>query len=219
MQICKKEFGAHPQKDPSAGYRPPGKHRGSVANINKQYAEDESLMKYNESLGVGADYQKIRLPGHEDDKGRVFFKDFSLMIYENDGANFIKELKVKMNDSDNVQFVIKEGVEFKIKVIFGVQREMVSGLKLRIQFKKGFMPGVTEDYNMGSYAPRDPKECGEGKKFPSVWVTFAPNMLDELPSGMMVRGKYTATCTILDDDENTYAKFKFKFKVQKKWAD
>jgi Rho GDP-dissociation inhibitor len=83
--------------------------------------------------------------------------------------------------------VIKEGVEYRLKVVFKIQHEVVSGLKyLHVVKRSGIKVDKMEEM-VGSYGPS-----------PDLYTKkFA---LEEAPSGMLARGSYKVKSRFIDDD-------------------
>jgi len=106
----------------------------------------------------------------------------------------------------NSPFTIKEGVEYRMKVKFRIQHEVVSGLKyLQVVKRKGIRVDKTEEM-IGSYGPNPTPESYE-KKF----------MTEEAPSGMLVRGHYDAKSKFIDDDGVTHIEWSWSFDIKKDW--
>ena len=94
------------------------------------------------------------------------------------------------------KFVIKEGIKFRIRIDFVVQREIVTGLRY---VQKTSRLGVTVDkmkYMVGSYAP---------KATPHSYTT----PYEDAPTGMAGRGSYHVTSFFTDDDQHNHLKVCF----------
>ncbi|CAJ1076401.1 rho GDP-dissociation inhibitor 1 [Xyrichtys novacula] len=104
-------------------------------------------------------------------------------------------------------FVLKEGVEYKMKINFKVNKEIVSGLKY-IQFtsRKGVKVDKTE-YMVGSYGPRPGQE-----------YEFLTTM-EEAPKGMLARGTYTVKSKFTDDDKHDHLSWEWSLTIKKDWKD
>lgn len=99
---------------------------------------------------------------------------------------------------------IKEGVNYKVKIDFIVQREIVHGLKY---VQKTYRIGVPVDkmvHMLGSYPP---------KKEIQSYTTPS----EEAPSGLMARGTYTIVSLFTDDDKNEHLKWEWTFEIKKDW--
>lgn len=89
--------------------------------------------------------------------------------------------------------MFKEGAEYRIKVDFIVNREVVSGLKLVNQIKrKGIkIPGGKTTDMLGSYGPKKEAQSAFGQA-------------NDVPKGMMYRGHYTVHSEFVDDDKTCH---------------
>ncbi|XP_033214415.1 rho GDP-dissociation inhibitor 1 isoform X2 [Belonocnema kinseyi] len=101
-------------------------------------------------------------------------------------------------------FVIKEGVSYKIRIDFIVQREIVHGLKY---VQKTYRLGVPVDkmtHMVGSYPPKTEIQS---------YTTPA----EDAPAGVVARGSYTVHSLFTDDDENEHLKWEWTFDIKKDW--
>lgn len=101
-------------------------------------------------------------------------------------------------------FTIKEGIQYKIRIEFFVQREIVHGLKY---VQKTYRLGVPVDkmtHMVGSYPPKT--------EIQSYITGF-----EEAPSGMLARGEYTVCSLFTDDDKTEHLKWEWSLKVEKDW--
>ncbi|OMH85956.1 Rho GDP-dissociation inhibitor [Zancudomyces culisetae] len=162
-------------------------------------ANDESLNKWKESLGLG---QVSTAP--TDDPRRVVIL---AMILEVDGEDKVvadvstAEKAKQLNDSP---MVIKEGVTYRLKVRFKVQHDVISGLKyLHVVKRKGIRVDRLEEM-VGSYGPSD---SYYEKKF----------MPEESPSGFLARGRYNVKSKFIDDDKVTHLEWDWAFEIKKEW--
>ena len=100
--------------------------------------------------------------------------------------------------------VIKEGVEYRMKVRFRVQNDVISGLKyLHVVKRKGIPVDKTEEM-IGSYAPN--AEAYEKKFIP-----------EQAPTGMIARGTYNVRSRFVDDDGNVHLEWHWVFQIKKDW--
>ncbi|KAM5273948.1 rho GDP-dissociation inhibitor 1 isoform 1-T1 [Ctenodactylus gundi] len=103
-------------------------------------------------------------------------------------------------------FVLKEGVEYRIKISFRVNREIVSGMKyIQHTYRKGVKIDKT-DYMVGSYGPR-----AEEYEF----LTPA----EEAPKGMLARGSYNVKSRFTDDDRTDHLSWEWNLTIKKEWKD
>ena len=150
-------------------YKAPAKK--TLEELQKLDAEDESLKKWKESLGVASN-----APGAKGGKKVV---PLELAMEIADRADVVLNLqdasKIEQYKKDPI--VIKEGIEYKLKIKFQVQNDVVSGLKyLHVVKRNGLKVDKAEEM-LGSYGPNaTPYE----KKFQP----------EEAPSGALARGTY-----------------------------
>ncbi|KAL7731859.1 hypothetical protein ACLKA6_017438 [Drosophila palustris] len=120
------------------------------------------------------------------------------------GAAQAEKIIVDPNDTRKL-FVIKEGVQYKVRIDFIVQREIVHGLKY---VQKTYRMGVPVDkmtHMVGSYPPK--KE-----------IQFYLTPAEEAPSGMVSRGTYSVSSVFTDDDKHIHLKWDWTFEIKKDWA-
>ncbi|KND02535.1 uncharacterized protein SPPG_02993 [Spizellomyces punctatus DAOM BR117] len=181
----------------TAGYKPPEKK--TVAELAQLDAQDESLRKWKESLGL-----KTEAAGPVDDPRKVVVLSLGM---ESPGR---PDVSVDLSTADAIaklkdqQMTIKEGVEYRLKVKFKVQHDVVSGLKyLHVVKRKGIRVDKMEEM-LGSYGPAaEPYE----KKF----------LTEEAPSGMLARGHYEVKSKFVDDDGTSHLEWSWSFDIKKEW--
>ena len=108
----------------------------------------------------------------------------------------------KVAKAKTLPLTIKEGAEYRMKVRFRVQHEIVTGLKYLQVVKRAGIQVDKADEMIGSYAPQaEPyvKACA----------------MEQAPSGMMMRGHYTAKSRFVDDDKNVYLEWEWAFDIKK----
>ena len=186
-----------------SGYTP-GKKVGmdELANMD---ADDESLRKYKESL-LG---NTANTYSPADDDRRVVITELKIIfedrpdgdvVYKLDDPKSIEELK-------NKPFTLKEGCKYKTQVSFRVQHEIVSGLKFQNFVYKGPVKVIKETEMLGSYGPKEEAyECCTPRK---GW--------EEAPAGALMRGKYKAKSSFIDDDKVTHLAYEYHFAIAKGW--
>ena len=111
----------------------------------------------------------------------------------------LKELKSKT-------FVLKEGISYRIKIEFIVQREIVHGLKYVQKTYRLSVPVDKMVHMVGSYAPKNDVQS---------YTTVA----EEAPSGLLTRGMYNVHSLFTDDDNNIHLKWEWNFEIKKDWKD
>jgi len=180
-------------------YKPPPQK--TIEEILEADKEDESLRRYKEALlgGAAAGQNVIVEPN---DPRKVIVKKLALVV----GGMSDKELDLtgELTKLKDQKFKIKEGVQYKIRIDFIVQREIVHGLKyVQKTYRKG-IPVDTMTHMVGSYGPK-------------VEIQSYTTPLEEAPSGMLYRGDYTVSSNFTDDDKNSHLKWEWKFEICKDW--
>eukprot|EP01112_Ceratiomyxa_fruticulosa_P012078 TRINITY_DN3325_c0_g2_i1.p1 TRINITY_DN3325_c0_g2~~TRINITY_DN3325_c0_g2_i1.p1 ORF type:complete len:207 (-),score=49.42 TRINITY_DN3325_c0_g2_i1:161-781(-) len=170
-------------------------------------AEDESLRKYKESLLGSA---ATGGPSVTDDPRRVVIKEMRVIFEDRPGGDIVYSLESveELKKMKETPFTLKEGCNYKIRVVFKVQHDIVSGLKyVNFVYRKGVR--VSKDDSMlGSFGPQPkPHE-----------VTFPRIGWDEAPSGLLARGSYTAKTQFIDDDNQVHLEYEYAFAIKKDWA-
>ncbi|KAI0380154.1 immunoglobulin E-set [Hypomontagnella monticulosa] len=175
----------------------------SNKNIPNVDANDESLQRYKQSLGLsgGKDLSDPNDP-------RVCI--IHALTMESPGrAPVTIDLSAPGSESTlkDRPFKIKEGCKFTMVASFKVQHEILSGLQyVQVVKRKGIK--VSKDSEMlGSYAPNTEKQPLYSKRFQE----------EEAPSGMLARGHYNATSSFVDDDKKTHLQFEWSFDIAKDW--
>ncbi|XP_052536340.1 rho GDP-dissociation inhibitor 3 isoform X1 [Tympanuchus pallidicinctus] len=103
-------------------------------------------------------------------------------------------------------FVLKEGVDYRVKVSFKVNREIVCGLKcLHLTYRRG-RPVDRDVFMVGSYAPRAEE-----------YEVVTP--AEEVPRGRLVRGSYRVRSLVTDDDKTEHLAWEWGLCIRKGWED
>ncbi|OBZ84320.1 Rho GDP-dissociation inhibitor [Choanephora cucurbitarum] len=182
----------------TTGYKPGEKK--SLQEYQTLDAEDESLNKWKESLGLN----KSKEVGPHDDPRKVIVEYLALEVQGREDVRVDLSTPHALEQAKNTPFTIKEGVEYRMKVKFRVQHDVVSGLKyLQVVKRKGIPVDKIEEM-IGSYGPA--VDAYEKK--------FAP---EEAPSGMLARGHYDAKSKFVDDDGVTHMEWNWSFDIKKDW--
>lgn len=188
-------------EEESTGYKPPAEK--SLAEIVNADAEDESLVRYKQALlgeAAGGDNALIVVP---DDPRRVIVQKLALVVEGRPDEEL--DLTAGLDEIKKTKFVIKEGIQFRIRIDFIVQREIVTGLKY---IQKTSRMGVTVDkmtHMVGSYAPK-------------LTAHSYTTPLEDAPSGMTGRGSYHVNSLFTDDDKNEHLKWEWSIEVKKDWS-
>lgn len=188
---------AENEEPETVNYKPPAQK--SVKEIHDLDKDDESLRKYKEALlGSGITEADPSVPN-------VQVTRMSL-VCESSPNPLTLDLQGDLETFKKQAFVLKEGVEYRIKISFKVNREIVSGLKYVQQtYRKGMKLDKT-DYMVGSYGPR-PAE-----------YDFLTAM-EEAPKGVMARGNYVIKSKFTDDDKHDHLSWEWNLNIKKDWKD
>lgn len=186
----------------AAGYKPPAEK--SIDEILQADQEDMALKKYKAMLlgdaaasgGTGAVIVEPANPSN------VIVKKLALVVEGRDDMEL--DLAGDLAQIKKTTFSIKEGVSFKIRIDFFVQREIITGLKY---IQKTSRMGVTVDkmgHMVGSYAPKA-----------EIQSYTTPS--EDAPAGMGRRGTYHVSSLFSDDDKNQYLKWDWSLEIKKDW--
>ncbi|KIL68160.1 hypothetical protein M378DRAFT_191167 [Amanita muscaria Koide BX008] len=185
------------------GYKPSAAK--TVEEYAKLDAEDESLARWKASLGINADAPAAPASGP-----KITVLTLELQSSSLPAGKTIK-LDVQNNallaDTKKNPIVIKEGVEYNVRITFKVNHSLITGLRY-IQVVK--LAGIKVDkleQMLGSYSARAEPYT---KDFES----------EESPSGMLARsGHYSVKSRVVDDDGATFvfSDWGWSFKLAKEW--
>ena len=167
-------------------------------------AEDESLAKWKKSLGLGADVLPLEFPG---DKRKVVIKKIQLIIdTEREPITFDLTNEKTIKELASKRYKIKENSIYKLKIIFKVQHEIITGLRYVQYIKKAGIAVDKIDDHLGSYAPNT--------KSKPVYEVELPE--SEAPSGFLARGNYSAVSKFIDDDKVNHLTLNWGVEIVKK---
>ncbi|XP_029294125.1 rho GDP-dissociation inhibitor 1 isoform X2 [Cottoperca gobio] len=189
---------ANEEGDCPVNYKPPAQK--SLQEIQELDQDDESLRKYKEALlGKAAAVTDPKAPN-------VQVMRMTLLCETAPGP-LILDLQGDLENFKKNPFVLKEGVEYRIKINFKVNKEIVSGLKYTQQtFRKGIKVDKS-DYMVGSYGPRPEEE-----------YEFLTTM-EESPKGMIARGTYNIKSKFTDDDKHDHLSWDWSLTIKKDWTE
>ncbi|KAI9724007.1 MAG: hypothetical protein M1812_000725 [Candelaria pacifica] len=175
----------------------------TLEEYNKLDQNDESLRRWKESLGISAG-NSVSNP---DDPRKAIITSLALEVQGRSDIVIDLTEPGAIDSLKNKPFTIKEGAKFRMKAVFKVQHQILSGLKyLQVVKRKGIRIGKDEEM-IGSYPPNTSDKPLYEKKFAQ----------DEAPSGMMARGRYDAVSKFIDDDKTTHLLFEWSFDIKKDW--
>jgi len=176
-----------------------------VDEYAKLDAEDESLARWKASLGI--------LPGAT--TGSVGGPKVTVFTFERASATLPAGRKLSLNIQDPSQLanvkqnpiVIKEGVEYNVRISFKVNHSIISGVRYMQVVKRAGVKVDKMEQMLGSYGPHPKGEA--------YIKNFDP---EESPSGMLARsGTYHVRSRVIDDDGEVYADWEWSFKLAKEW--
>merc|ERR1719223_502824 len=98
--------------------------------------------------------------------------------------------------------VVKEGVDFKIEIVFKVQHEIISGLRYHHTVQRKGINVDKQSCMVGSYGP---------KAEANIYTTPS----DEAPKGMIARGRYKVKSKFIDDDKNVHLSWEWGMDIKK----
>ncbi|XP_032309787.1 rho GDP-dissociation inhibitor 1 isoform X1 [Drosophila ananassae] len=174
----------------------------TIEEIMAADQEDESLRRYKEALLGAAQTEKIIV--EPNDPRKVIVKKLALVVEGRDDMEL--DLTGDLSQLKKQLFVIKEGVQYKVRIDFIVQREIVHGLKY-VQKTSRLGVNVVVDkmkHMVGSYPPK--KE-----------IQFYLTPAEEAPSGTFSRGTYSVSSVFTDDDKHIHLEWDWTFEIKKDW--
>lgn len=179
-------------------YKPPPEK--SLKEIVEADQNDASLQKYKEAL-LG---QAIKEPVivEPENPNRVLVKRLALVVEGR--PDVVLDLTEDLEVLKKKTFAVKEGIQYRIRIDFYVQREIVTGLKY---IQKVMRHGIQHEkltHMVGSYAPK-------------LEMQSYSTPVDEMPSGFVARGNYTVKSLFTDDDKNEHLKWEWCFELKKDW--
>ncbi|KAF8558840.1 E set domain-containing protein [Imleria badia] len=185
------------------GYNP------AAAKTAEEYAkldaEDESLARWKASLGI--------VPGVT--SGDANQPKVTVVTLELDsptlpaGKQLVFDLAdtAKLADTKKNPIIIKEGVEYNVRITFKVNHSIISGVRYLQVVKRAGIKVDKLEQMLGSYGPHPNGEA--------YIKNFDP---EESPSGVLARsGSYTVRSRVIDDDGEVYADWEWSFKLAKEW--
>ncbi|SCU92647.1 LAMI_0E11408g1_1 [Lachancea mirantina] len=189
-------------EEPNDNYKVSAKK--TVAEYRNLDAEDESLAKWKESLGLGSDLLPLEFPG---DKRRVVIKKIQLIVNtEREPITFDLNNEQTIKELASKRYKIKEKSIYKLRISFKVQHEIITGLRYVQYIKKAGIAVDKIDDHLGSYAPNTTKK--------PLYEVELPE--SEAPSGFLARGSYSAVSKFIDDDKTNHLTLNWGVEIVKK---
>ncbi|XP_062359376.1 rho GDP-dissociation inhibitor 3 isoform X1 [Cinclus cinclus] len=183
--------------DVALAYKTPEKK--SLQEIQELDPGDESLRKYKQALlGVIPAAVDASVPN-------VQVTRLTLMCEQAPGP-ITMDLTGDLEELRGRAFVLKEGVDYRVKVSFKVNREIVCGLRcLHLTYRRG-RPVDRDVFMVGSYAPRAEE-----------YEVVTP--AEEAPRGWLARGSYRVRSLVTDDDKTEHLSWEWGLCIKKAWED
>jgi len=186
------------EPEEETNYKPPPEK--SLTEMIQQDQDDESLRKYKEIL-LGESTAGAAIVDASSDK-RVLVRKLALVVDDRDDR--VLDLTGDISSLKDQSFTIKEGISYKIRIDFHVQREIVTGLKyIQRTYRKGIQVDKMS-HMVGSYAPK-------------MEIQSYTTPVEDAPSGMLARGHYNVKSLFTDDDNNEHLKWEWSFDIKKDW--
>ncbi|KAM4612260.1 rho GDP-dissociation inhibitor 1-like [Polymixia lowei] len=186
---------AENEEGESVDYKPPAQK--TLQEIHELDKDDESLRKYKEAL-LGACTSEI-----DPTTPNVQVTRLTLVCDQTNASNPLTlDLQGDLEAFKKQSFILKEGVEYRIKISFKVNREIVSGLKYVQQTSRKGVKIDKSDYMVGSYGPR-----------PAEYDFLTP--LEEAPKGLLARGTYNIKSKFTDDDKHDHLSWEWNLNIKK----
>ncbi|EOA97712.1 Rho GDP-dissociation inhibitor 2, partial [Anas platyrhynchos] len=183
--------------DGKLNYKPPPQK--TLQELQELDKDDESLAKYKKSLlGDGPVVADPTAPN-------VVVTRLTLVCDSAPGP-ITMDLTGDLEALKKETFVLKEGVEYRVKIHFKVNRDIVSGLKY---VQHTYRTGVKVDkatFMVGSYGPR-----------PEEYEFLTP--IEEAPKGMLARGTYHNKSFFTDDDKHDHLTWEWNLSIKKEWTE
>ncbi|KAJ3355695.1 hypothetical protein HDU83_002700 [Entophlyctis luteolus] len=185
----------------SVGYKAGAKK--TAAELAEMDAADESLRKWKESLGIKSGGGGV----NTSDPRNVVLLSIAMESAGRPDVVLTLDTPEAIAALDSQIITIKEGVEYRLKVKFRVNHDVVSGLKYMHVVKRSGLKVDKADEMLGSYGPSAVRADVYEKKFP----------IEEAPSGMLARGRYSVKSRFIDDDQHIYLEWSWSFDIKKDW--
>jgi len=188
------------EKDDEPNYVAPPKK--TIDDMMETDKEDKSLQQYKATLLGSATAGSGAVVVDESDPRTVIVKSLALVVEGRDDVSM--DLTEDLSVIKTKKFTLKEGIKFRIRIDFLVQREIVYGLKY---VQKTYRSGIPVDkmtHMVGSYPPKT--------ELHSFLTPF-----EDAPSGMIKRGTYSVSSLFTDDDKTEHLKWDWSIEIKKDW--
>jgi len=175
-----------------------------LANQFEKEKNDPAMIAYLKQLGIDPNYVPPK-----DDPRRVVINEFSVIFKDDVHPPYTLRFQKAEDliEAKKTPIVVKEGVEFKIRISFRVQHNVVLGLKIQNTISKLGKTVSDDEEMLGTYPPKNEFQSLDVPR--SDWT--------EAPSGLIFRGDYKAKVKFTDDDKKTHLEFDYVLKITKDW--
>lgn len=147
----------------------------------------------------------------KDDPRRVVIVEMHVIFEDRPAGDVVFKGLDQQTNLDKLKkssVVFKESCHYKLKFVFRVQHDIVTGLRYHNGVYKAGIRVAKEDLMLGSYPPQEAVQ-------EVVWPRHG---WEEAPSGMLARGSYKSTIKFIDDDDVTHLQFDYGFSIKKGWG-
>ncbi|XP_062050860.1 rho GDP-dissociation inhibitor 2 [Lepus europaeus] len=183
--------------DSKLNYKPPPQK--SLKELQEMDKDDESLTKYKKTLlGDGPVVADPTAPN-------VTVTRLTL-VCESAPGPITMDLTGDLEALKKKVFVLKEGAEYRVKINFKVNKDIVSGLKYVQHTYRTGMKVDKVTFMVGSYGPR-----------PEEYEFLTP--VEEAPKGMLARGTYHTKSFFTDDDKQDHLTWEWNLSIKKDWTE
>jgi len=195
------------EEDDLAPSSTPGYKIGAAKTVEEYAnldAEDESLARWKASLGIVPGATAATADGP---KVTVFTLELASTTLPSGKALKMDLDAAALAHIKKNPFVIKEGVEYNVRISFKVNHGICSGVRYIQVVKRAGIKVDKLEQMLGSYGPHPQGEA--------YIKNFEP---EESPSGILARsGTYNVRSRVVDDDGYVYADWEWSFKLGKEW--
>ncbi|XP_012880561.1 PREDICTED: rho GDP-dissociation inhibitor 2 [Dipodomys ordii] len=186
---------ADDELDSRLHYKPPPQK--SLQELQELDKDDESLAKYKRTLlGDAPVLADPTVPN-------VTVTRLSLVCDSAPGP-ITMDLTGDLQELKKQVFVMKEGIEYRVKINFKVNKDIVSGLKYVQHTYRTGMKVDKATFMVGSYGPRLEE-----------YEFLTPP--EEAPKGMLARGTYHNKSFFTDDDRQDHLTWEWSLAIRKDW--
>lgn len=160
--------------------------------------DDESLRKWKEQLLAGVDLSEVG----ENPDPKVNIQ--SLTIITPNRPDLVLPVPFIPN-SKGYAFSLKDSSRYRLKFSFTVSNNIVSGLRYTNTVWKAGIRVEKTKVMLGTFSPQKEPYTYELEE-------------ETTPSGIFVRGSYSAKTKFVDDDDKCHLEMSYYFEIRKDWS-